>query len=471
MKRVISLPASGSLSGEIVVPADKSIVHRSVMFNSLAKGNARVSVPILGRDNLATIRIMRQLGVGIDVQVPQALGEIASAELAGDVTSSDTHECVLKISGAGIAGLKPPTDNLDCGNSGTTARLMCGVLAGTDFSSTLDGDASLRKRPFGRVTLPLSKMGAKFSGERLPLSVEGSELSALDYVSPIASAQVKSAILLAGLRANGTVSVREPFLSRDHTERMLRAMGVDIKQRLLPSGEWLSTLEPLKPGQELRAIDLKVPSDISQAGFFLVAALLTPGSQVLIKNICFNPTRSGLFHVLRRMGAVIEVSHERVLGGEDVVDLTVETSALRGVNVDPGEVVSCVDEIPILCVAAAAAKGTTRIDGIGELRVKESDRVAMIESLLRRFGVKVSSGIQHIEVDGVGALTGLQPSASAEQDWAHCGDHRILMSAAVLNLVCCGEAEVVDLAAIETSFPNFLDCFQELGCELQSTED
>lgn len=470
MNRALSLPSSGELSGEIEVPADKSIVHRSVMFNAVADGTARVEIPILGRDNFATIRVMRQLGVEVEVEVPQALASIAEAELEGRCSVGGGSGCVVKIIGHGFEALRGPDGILDCGNSGTTARLVCGVLAGTDFSSTLDGDSSLRKRPFGRISVPLSKMGAKFSGETLPLEVTGSALKGIDYISPIASAQVKSAILLAGLRASSSTSVREPFLSRDHTERMLRAMGAEISQKMLPSGEWLVKIEPLLGGKQLRALDLKVPSDISQAGFFLVAGLLIPGSRITLKNICFNPTRSGLFHILRRMGAAIETSNERVLCGEDVVDITVESSQLRGVHVDPGEVVSCIDEIPILCVAAAAAKGTSRIEGIGELRVKESDRAAMIESLLRCYGVKVRSGIQHLEVSGVGGVHNLSLDPSAAVDWKSCGDHRILMSAAVLGLAAQGMTEVEDIAAIETSFPNFLDCFQELGCELASDE-
>lgn len=472
MNQIISLPPAGSLRGEVGVPADKSIVHRAVLFNSIAVGRASVCASTLGRDNFATIRIMRQLGVSIKVAVPRRLRTIAEAELgSAELDCAAAGQCMIEIDGRGFSALCKPERALDCGNSGTTARLMCGVLAGSGFAATLDGDASLRKRPFGRVTQPLSKMGASFSGESLPLTITGGRLKGIDYASPIASAQVKSAILLAGLRADAQVSVREPFLSRDHTERMLRAMGAQISQEMLPSGEWRAVLQPLGSGRELKAFDLQVPGDMSQAGFFIVAALLIPGSEIIIRDVCFNATRSGLFHILRRMGGEIAVVDERVQGGEDIVDLHVRHSQLRGVQIDPGEVVACIDEIPILSVAAAAALGTTRIDGIGELRVKESDRVAMIGSLLASYGISSRAGIGHIEV--VGSPSGLQSiePAGGKAVWQDSGDHRILMAGFVAGLAAAGSAELADPAAVETSFPNFIDCFQALGCIAAGTEE
>jgi 3-phosphoshikimate 1-carboxyvinyltransferase len=454
------------LSGQISVPADKSITHRAVMFGSLAKGRSRIRTSSLGRDNLASVRIMRQLGVEVEGSLSEKVFSLAAEEgLPGFKKSPDSF-CELIINGQGFEALKAPVGVLDCGNSGTTARLLTGVLAGRLFSAQVTGDDSLRKRPFKRVTDPLRQMGANFSGDCLPFTVSGGQLKGIDFVSPRASAQVKSALLLAGLQAQGRTTVTEPRQSRDHTERMFQAMGCELQAEGQENGSWQVML-PM--GQQvLRPLDITVPGDFSAAAFLIVAASIIPGSHVRIVGLGFNHTRIGLYQILRRMGAKINVLNMRLVGGEEVVDLEVRSAELHGVNVTEGDVVLAIDEIPILAVACALAEGTSRISGAGDLRVKESDRLAMTAALLSSFSYVVEEQSDGLIIHGNPEVKGLNTCAKSEPPdqnapWRLSGDHRIAMSGAVLELALCGQFCVQDLKAVETSFPEFLECFQSLS--------
>ncbi|MCB0324794.1 MAG: 3-phosphoshikimate 1-carboxyvinyltransferase [Bdellovibrionales bacterium] len=448
------------LQGAVTVPADKSISHRSILFSACANGESHVRASLMGRDNLASIRIMRQLGVRFEGEFnAQALAMAEEEGIAGFTESGDAL-CRLRIFGEGFEGLRMPTAALDCGNSGTTARLLTGLLAGCEFSATLTGDHSLVKRPFRRVTEPLSQMGASFSGDMLPLTMTGGALKGIEYLSPKASAQVKSAILLAGLRAQGAVSVSESVQSRDHTERMLTAMGCAVRGEETPNGRWLVSLPTEAERLPLRPLDFEVPGDFSAAAFPLVAAAVTPGSEVEILGVGFNPTRIGLYHILRRMGADIEAMNARVVGGEEVVDLRVRYSRLHGVEVTADDVVLAIDEIPILAVAAAFADGETLIAGAEELRVKESDRLAMTAQVLQSFGATVSETPDGLRISGKPGLRAQAPSEKVA--WRTSGDHRIAMSGAVLQYAACGSLNLSDQSAVETSFPGFLQCFEAL---------
>lgn len=454
------------LVGEFNVPGDKSITHRALMIGSAAEGDSRVVTATLGRDNLATLRIMRQLGVAIEGDLTAQILQLAQDEGLDGFGRSSTEMCELRICGKGFDGLSEPADVLDCGNSGTTARLLSGLLAGRPFCSRLTGDQSLQRRPFKRVSDPLSQMGAEFSGDRLPFCITGSSLAGIDYRSPQASAQVKSAILLAGLQAEGDVRVIEPRRSRDHTERMLSAMGCQLESRAQDDGSWEVFL-PDVPGRGcLQPIDVFIPGDFSAAAFFIVAATVVPGSRIRIFNVGFNETRIGLYHVLERMGANLDVENRRCAGGEEVVDLIIESARLRGVDIDPGEVVLAIDEIPVLAAAAAVARGVTRIRGAGELRVKESDRLAMTASLLKSFSCEVEEEQDGLVITGnpdlaqkfekEGGLTG------RDAVWRRSGDHRISMSGAVLEFLVSGSFHLEDTKAVETSFPGFLSVFRKL---------
>jgi len=416
-----TIKAANGLRGEIVVPGDKSISHRSIMFGALATGVTQVSGFLQGEDNYSTLNAFRAMGVDI-----VDLG-------AGN----------LRISGAGLRGLKEPGDVLDCGNSGTTMRLMTGLLAGQSFFSVLTGDQYLRRRPMRRVVQPLASMGAQIDGrdggERAPLAIRGSALHGVDYTSPVSSAQVKSALLLAGLYAEGATTVREPHLSRDHSERMLAAFGADIR----PFAGGVTLL----PGQPLTGRDLVVPGDISSAAFFLVAGLIVPGSELLIRNVGVNPTRSGILDILRDMGGSIELVDQRDVCGEPVADLLVRHSRLRGIEIGGSVVPRAIDEFPVISVAAALAEGTTIIRDAHELRVKETDRIAAIVSELSKLGALMTARDDGMEINGVEQLTG---GAVASH-----GDHRIAMSCAVAALASVGSVTIDDTECTETSFPGF----------------
>lgn len=434
--------ASHPLAGDAILPGDKSISHRALLLGALACGSSRIRGLLEGADVQATRSALEALGVGI-------------ARTGG----------AIEVAGLGVGGLHPPGDVLDLGNSGTGVRLLMGVLAGHDFAVFLTGDASLRRRPMARVSEPLAAMGARFTtsaGGRLPLVVTGPRrLQPLDWQSAIASAQVKSAILLAGLHAPGRTSVTEPALSRDHTENMLAAMGATVTRERLPDGRHRVAVDG-EP--ELRPLDLTVPADPSSAAFPLIAALLVPGSTVRLPGVGLNPTRTGLLDVLARMGAAIAIENRRALGGEPVGDLVVRGGELRAVDVAAEAAPAMIDEYPILAVAAALARGRSMLRGVGELRVKETDRLAAMARGLAAAGVEVEEGEDWLAVHGT---DGAPPRGGALVDAEH--DHRIAMSFAVLGLTAREGIRVRGAETIDTSFPGFVELMTGLGARLETT--
>lgn len=415
------------LSGRLRVPGDKSISHRALMFGALAVGITDIAGLLEGEDVLRTAAAMRALGAEVE-----RLGEGR-----------------WRVAGRGIGGLVEPAEVLDMGNSGTAARLLCGLLAGHPLFAVLTGDASLRRRPMRRVTEPLSATGAQFwsrEGGRLPLAIRGArDPLPLDYRLPVASAQVKSACLLAGLCAPGTTRVVEPEPTRDHTENMLRHFGATLRV----AEEGRGRVIELEGQPELAAAPVLVPGDPSSAAFLLVAALLVPGSRLTVENVGLNPLRTGLFETLREMGARLTVENARMEGGEPVGDVVAEHSGLRGVEVPPGRAPSMIDEYPILAVAAAAARGETRMRGLAELRVKESDRLAATAALLAANGVRATVEGDDLVVQGTG---GAIPGGGTV---ATHMDHRIAMSALVMGLAAREGVAVDDAGFIDTSFPGF----------------
>ncbi len=431
--------AAAPLAGRIAVPGDKSISHRALMFGALAIGETRITGLLTGEDVLRTAAVMRALG----------------AEVTHDADGT------WRVAGRGVGGLTEPADVLDMGNSGTAARLLCGILASHPIFSVMTGDASLRRRPMRRVIDPLSASGARFAsraGGLLPLAIEGAhEALPLDYRVPVPSAQVKSAVLLAGLNARGTTRVEEPEATRDHTENMLRHFGATVNVEPAGNGRIITLL-----GQpELRAADVVVPGDPSSASFPLVAALLVPGSSVTIPAVGLNPLRTGLFATLLEMGAGMTVANRRIEGGEPVGDLVVSGGVLRGVDVPPERAPTMIDEYPILAVAAAGAVGTTRMRGLKELRVKESDRLAATAALLTVNGVRVEIAGDDLIVHGTGAA----PSGGGLVE-THM-DHRIAMAALVLGLICAQPVRVDDASFIDTSFPGFAALMGQLGAKIE----
>ena len=416
-----------SLRGEVSVPGDKSISHRSIMFGSLAEGTTRVSGFLMGEDNLSTWKAFEQMGVVIRQ------------------TGSDA----LEIEGAGLNGLVEPGDVLDCGNSGTTMRLMSGLLAGQNFFSVLTGDKYLLKRPMKRVVTPLVSMGARIwgrdGGERAPLAIQGGSLIPTAYSSPVASAQVKSAVLLAGLSVDGETTVTEPHLSRDHSERMLAYFGADVR----PFDGGVSLIG--RP--RLLAQDVVVPGDISSAAFFMVAGLVTPGAELTICNVGINPTRSGIIDILIAMGGQLELLNLREQSGEPVADVLVKYSQLKGIEISGDMVPRAIDEFPVISVAAALAEGTTTISDAEELRVKETDRIAAMVSELGKLGAQVEARPDGMVITGVEQLNGGTVSSH--------GDHRIAMSMGVAALSARSEVKIEDVACTETSFPGFWNLLDE----------
>lgn len=455
-KEIAFNSSARALEGEIDLPADKSISHRGIILGSVATGVSSFRARTLGRDNLATVRAMRQLGVSLTAAVPTELFEIAVQELK-DVECSNDGWCRLRIDGCGFDSFRRAEDEIDCGNSGTSARLLTGLLAGLDFPTRMTGDESLRRRPFKRVIEPLTEMGASFSADLLPFTVTGGTLTGIDFISTQPSAQVKSAVLLAGLQANGATSVTEALGTRDHTERMLCAMGVPLSNEALDGNRQRLTIAGNCRTLTLKPFEMTIPGDFSAAAFFIVAALVYPGSNVLIRGTGFNETRNGLFYVLKRMGADLRLSNQREEGGETVVDIQCLHSPLHGTTVTPEEVILSIDEIPILSVAAALAEGETLIEGAGELRVKESDRLSMIAALLRSFAINVSEGPESLRIVGRPQLADGRPhfASSDAAKWRLSGDHRIAMSGALLELLVSGKTVIQDQRAIETSFPGF----------------
>lgn len=423
------------IHGDTSVPGDKSITHRALMFAALGDGESRLSGLLPGEDCRSTAAVLRALGCDIP-DLPADGGEI-------------------RISGRGADNWRRPVAELDCGNSGTTARLMMGLLASRPFAATLTGDASLRGRPMRRVTAPLRQMGAHFhelgESNRLPVEIKGGPLRSLDYGSPSASAQVKSAILLAGLTGNVPVCVTEPVQSRDHTERLLAALGVTVHASEL-EGRW--RVEVPAHGRSLAALDVRVPGDPSSAAFLAALALLADEGELRIRGVCVNPTRTGFFDLAERMGARIERENERTEGGEPVADLVVRPSELRGTDVGGAEVPAAVDEIPILAVLAARASGETRITGAGELRVKETDRISAIVGNLRALGADA----EELE-DGLVIRGSDRPLTGRVQAF---GDHCIAMAFGVLGALPGNEVEIDDPACAAVSFPGFFERLAEL---------
>ena len=410
--------------GEMTVPGDKSISHRGVMLGALGEGTSEVTGFLRGADCLSTIDCFRNMGVPITLE-------------------KDT----VQISGVGLHGLRKPEKTLYTGNSGTTTRLLCGLLAGQNFTAELDGDASIRKRPMARVTEPLRRMGAEFNSDFCPLRVTGHPLHAISYQMPVASAQVKTSLLLAGLYAEGTTVLTEPAVSRDHTERMLRAMGAD----LVSNGTKVS----VTPGKTLSAEHFEVPGDISSAAFFLVLGAILPHSEIAVRNVGINPTRDGVIEVLKNMGADISVEHERLAAGEPVADLTVRTSELSGCEIGGSLIPRLIDELPVLAAAAVLAKGTTRIYDAQELMVKETNRIRAVVDEFRKCGIEIEETADGMIIHGGKAYHGA--------DFHTYGDHRMAMSLSVLAQCADGDSSLDDAACVSVSYPGFFEDLYRLG--------
>ncbi|MDY2628870.1 MAG: 3-phosphoshikimate 1-carboxyvinyltransferase [Lachnospiraceae bacterium] len=418
---------SGTLKGEITVPGDKSISHRSVMFGSIAKGTTEITGFLQGADCLSTISCFRKMGVDIE----------------------NNRDCVL-VHGRGLHGLTAPDSVLDCGNSGTTTRLISGILAGQKFSCTLTGDASIQKRPMKRIMEPLSMMGARIESVHqngcAPLAITGSPLHGIHYHSKVASAQVKSSILLAGLYAEGKTQVTEPALSRNHTEIMLRFFGAHVTS----SGRTASIL----PADELYGQKITVPGDISSAAYFIAAGLLVPGSELLIKNVGINPTRDGILRVCKAMGADITLLNAVYDSGEPVADLLVRHSSLKAVEIGGDLIPTLIDEIPVIAVMACAASGTTIIRDAAELKVKESNRIRTVVDNLKVMGAQVEETDDGMIIHGGNPLHGGIIESHL--------DHRIAMSFAIASLIADGETIIRDADCVNISYPVFYRDLEKL---------
>ncbi|WP_061213329.1 3-phosphoshikimate 1-carboxyvinyltransferase [Syntrophomonas wolfei] len=421
MRRINS--ASKPLKGEVSVDADKSISHRAVIFSALAQGKSVIKNFLPASDTLSSCSCLGQLGIKIAAR-----------------------DSEMQVYGRGLTGFSEPHTVLDCGNSGTTMRLMAGLLSGQLFLSILNGDESLNQRPMKRIIEPLGFMGARIqareNGNYPPLVIIGNRLSGLRYQLPVASAQVKSALMLAALNADSETLLSEPQKSRDHSERMLTAMGADIA---------VNGLEiRLKPGKELQATEFLVPGDISSAAFFMVAASIIPGSELLIRHVGVNPSRAGIIEILKEMGARIKLENERIISGEPVADLIVSHSRLQAVNLDAAIIPRLIDEIPILAVAMALAEGESTVKGAAELRVKETDRIAAISSELAKMGVDIREQPDGFVIKGKpDSLQGARVNSQ--------GDHRIAMSLAVAALASKRESVIEDSEVVNISFPRFWD--------------
>jgi len=425
---MIELTQATKLKGELALPGDKSISHRAVILGAIANGTTTIRNFLVAEDTLSTIKIFQKMGVKIT-----PIKEIKKTK-------------TVQIEGVGLHGLAEPKSSLDAGNSGTAIRLLLGVLAGQKFKSEITGDESIQQRPMKRVTIPLSKMGASFSAEFAPIKVFPKKLKSFTYELPIPSAQVKSAILLAGLYAKGKTKVIEKVLSRDHTERMLTTFGANIRR-----DEDTITIEP----GELTGTEIIVPSDISSAAFFIVAGLIIPGSEVYIKSVGINPTRTGLLDILEMMGAQITLSNQKNLGNEPTADIQIKSSKLKGVNLTGDIIPKLIDEIPILSVAMAVAKGRSIISGASELRVKESDRIKTVVALLKSFGAHVVEKKDGLIIEG--------DSNIIYGDIDACNDHRIAMSGIIMGLMANGTTKIRNTECIATSFPGFIRYLKKLG--------
>ncbi len=429
------------LKGTLTVPGDKSISHRAIMFGSLAEGTTTIHGFLKGADCLSTIDCFRKMGISIEEK-----------------------EDTIYVHGKGLHGLHKPEETLDVGNSGTTTRLISGILAGQNFDTVLSGDASLNSRPMGRIMKPLSMMGADITSIHdtgcAPLSIKGRSLNAIHYNSPVASAQVKSCVLLAGLYANGKTSVTEPALSRDHTERMLRSFGANIV-----SDKNTCTITP---PETLHGQHIEVPGDISSAAFFIVAALITPNSEITINNVGINDTRAGILKVCQDMGADITLLNAREEGGEPVADLLVKTSSLRGTIVEGDIIPALIDELPVIALMACFAKGQTIIKDAHELRVKESDRIAIMTENLGAMGADI------IDTDDGFIINSRSDNTIPTLHGAsiNCSmDHRIAMTFAIAGLNTDGETIITDSDCVDVSYPGFFTQLEQLFSQNQSQKD
>jgi len=425
----ITLKYEGPLRGEIEVPPDKSISHRAIILSSIAEGKSRIKNVLLAEDPVRTISAMRNLGINIQIKENKN----------------------IEIEGKGKYGLKPPQTIIDCGNSGTTIRLLSGILSAQPFTTILTGDDSLKKRPMKRIAEPLSMMGAKIeaSGKEMvpPLKISGGKLRHIEYRSPIASAQVKSAILLAGLYCDGITTVVEPSPSRDHTERMLSAMGVSI----ISEGLKVS----LQGGGELSPLNIEIPGDFSSASFFIAGALIAPKSKVILKNVGINPLRTGLIKVLKRMNGNVQIIENSDNSFEPTATIISEfTENLSSVIVEAEEIPAMIDEIPILAVVATQAKGITTIKGASELRVKESDRIAQIVKGLHQMGAKIEELPDGMRIEGPSKLRGIRFNCNL--------DHRIAMALSIAGIIAEGKTTIEGIETVGTSYPKFYEHLSNL---------
>ncbi len=421
--KMIELKKMSRINAEISVPGDKSISHRAVMLGALADGDTVIHGFLNGADCLSTIDCFRNLGIETEFNNSTAI-----------------------VHGKGLYGLKKPSITLYTGNSGTTTRLLCGILAAQDFDSSITGDASICKRPMKRVNIPLSMMGANIEGDFCPLLIHGRKLKAIEYTMPVASAQVKTAILLAGLFAEGTTRIIEPEKSRDHTERMLEAMGADMT--------YDSHSITLTPGKNLKALEIEVPGDISSAAFFIAAASIMKNSRVVIKNVGINPTRTGILDAAIAMGADIKLENERISNNEPICDIIVKGTKLHAAHINGALIPRLIDEIPVLAVMAVCAEGETVIADAAELKVKESDRLLAIYSELIKCGADIT-----MTDDGL-IIRGGKPLHGA--DFKSWGDHRMAMSLAVLAQVTSSPCRIDDVDCVNISYPGFFDDFYGL---------
>lgn len=415
------------IQGEITIPGDKSISHRAIMLSSISKGSSKIQGFLRGEDCLRTIDCFRRLGIEIQDNISEIL-----------------------VHGKGLHGLKEPNDILNVGNSGTTIRLISGILAGQEFLTIITGDESIRKRPMGRIAIPLRKMGATIEGREhgnlAPLAIRGGNLRGIDYTSPVPSAQIKSSILLAGLYSEGETIVREEVTSRDHTEKMLKALGANIKTK-----DGIVTLER----SELYSQDIEVPGDISSAAFFMAAAAALPGSHLVLKKIGLNPTRTGIIDVLREMGAEIEIDNFFISGGEEIGDIIIKGTKLQGVNIGGKIIPRLIDEIPVIAIAAAVAEGKTTITGAEELKVKETNRITAMVTEMKKLGIKVKELSDGMEIEGSNEIGG----AIVE----NYGDHRIAMALTIGGLFANAPVKMESSGCIGISFPDFVDKLKKVS--------
>ncbi|HHZ12484.1 MAG TPA: 3-phosphoshikimate 1-carboxyvinyltransferase [Clostridiales bacterium] len=428
----MSVPHANRLQGTIHVPGDKSISHRGVIFGALAQGTTRLENFLMADDCINTIKIFRQMGIEIDIK---------------------GHNTVV-VQGKGIYGLSAPKGQLDAGNSGTTARLLMGLLAGQDFDSILTGDDSLRKRPMDRVVIPLRQMGARLMGienkEFLPITIlgKGATLKSIDYTMPVASAQVKSSLILASMYADNSSHIHQPAISRDHTEIMLESFG----GRIHTDGETITTY----PQPELYGQDLLIPGDISSAAYFLTAALLVPDSEIILKNVGINPTRSGILDVYKAMGASINIERIYSGGKEPSADITVKSSSLKGTVIEGSLIPRLIDELPIIALAATQAEGTTIIKDAEELKVKESDRIDSTVGILKKIGANIESTPDGMIIQGPSPLFGTQLRPGS--------DHRMVMMATIAGLIAQGSTTIHDANWVNISYPDFFAQIEALRC-------